>query len=91
MHRALLLYALLFLSLLAPAQSGGISSLWTPEPPDAVHRETGERRIQPQTFLTFALDLNTLRNRYLRFPAFREQRTIGGSFRKLPVNGYLKG
>jgi len=51
MHRSLLLYVLLF-PLLAPAQSGGISSLWTPEASAAVQQETGERRIQPQTYFT---------------------------------------
>ncbi|MFM9949804.1 MAG: reprolysin-like metallopeptidase [Saprospiraceae bacterium] len=73
MHRSLLLYVLLFLPLLSPAQSGGISTLWTPELLTVVHQETGERRIQPQTFLTFALDLNTLRTRLEQAPMERTQ------------------
>lgn len=72
MHRSLLLYVL-FLPLLAPAQSGGNAALWTPEAPAAVQSETDERRIQPQTYLTFSLDLNTLRNRLEQAPMERSQ------------------
>ncbi|MBP8238439.1 MAG: proprotein convertase P-domain-containing protein [Saprospiraceae bacterium] len=70
MHRILLLFALLF-PLLASAQSGGNTDLWKPEPPSAVQRETGERRIQPQAYQTFTLDLNTLRSRLAHTPMER--------------------
>jgi len=72
MHRILLLCTLLF-PLLVSAQSGGNTDLWKPQPPTATQRETGERRIQPQVYQTFTLDINTLRSRLAHAPMERTQ------------------
>lgn len=72
MHR-ILLFCALFFPLLAFAQSGEPATLWTPTSPTEARQATGERRIQPQVYQTFTLDINTLRSRLAHAPMERTE------------------
>lgn len=72
MHRFLLLCTLLF-PLLASAQFGAPATLWTPASASETRQPAGERRIQPQVYQTFALDINALRSRLTHAPMERTE------------------
>lgn len=72
MHRFLLL-SLLFFPLWVSAQLGTTPPLWTPEPTTTVDRQAGERRIQPQVYRAFALDIERLRGQLAQAPMERTQ------------------
>lgn len=70
MARFLLLINLLF-PVLILAQSNKNALLWTPKSSAVVSQQAGERRIHPQSYQTFALDLSHLRSRLAAAPMER--------------------
>ena len=70
MTRFVLLLNLLF-PILGWAQSDGVTPLWTPESATVALQQAGERRIHPQAYQTFALNLSHLRSRLAEAPMER--------------------